>query len=106
VHFSVCEKYRPSSLNGMHFAYFIMHLFFIIEDTSQVAKILDVIRRNAKSVQCSAAFNVFSGAGLNSEPKYSESEFWNMDDNSTKLVKFMLLYYQPLLAILKKKRCY
>jgi len=27
VHFPVCEKYGPSSLNGMHFAYFILHQF-------------------------------------------------------------------------------
>jgi len=45
-----------------------------------------------KECKCSAAFDRFSGAVLNSEPEYSESELWNRDDNSTKLVTFMLLY--------------
>jgi hypothetical protein len=63
-----------------------------IGNTSYVAKIFHVIRWNAKSILRSTAFIRFSGAEKNSDPEYSESELWNRDDNSTKLVTYMLLY--------------
>jgi hypothetical protein len=63
-----------------------------IGNTSYVAKISHVILRNAKSILCGTDVIRFSGAGKNSDPEHSESELWNRDDISTKLVTFMLLY--------------
>jgi hypothetical protein len=85
-------KYGSSNLNGIHLVCFILDQCVKLEIPVTLAKISDVIRRNAKSILCGTAVIRFSGAGKNSDSEYSESELWNRDDISTKLVTFKLLY--------------